>query len=223
MNIAKGVIVKRVEYQAYLHLLNLYENDDPFKFNGDLNVVVKAVENITIKAAQQQLRKELLQITSNPQDLKIMGYEGRGTMLREIFKDVNLPEDVIPDRLELKEKQELDEFNEQKQIDAQAQAGDRSVEATKIQIEGQERMHQGTLQQQDKALQQTAQIEQGKTAVEVGKLKQRDVESARREASRIEETKTKITAAGQKSDKELGTKIALEGLKGDTVGATGTE
>ena len=189
MNIAKGLIVPRVEFQAYLHLLALNESDDPFKFNGDLNVVVKAVENITIKAAQQQLRKELLQVTSNPQDIKIMGMEGRGLLLREIFADVGLPEDAIPDRLELKELQARTDANEQKQIDAQAQAGDKSVEATKVQIEGQMAMHDKTVAQQDKQLQANVQMDDKGKSIDVQKINQRERESARREAARIEESK----------------------------------
>lgn len=191
MNIAKGLIIPRVEYQCYMHLLQLRDNNDDFKFNGDLNVVVKAVENITIQAAQQQLRKELLQVTSNPQDVKIMGYEGRGLLLREIFKDVGLPEDVIPDRLELKELQAKEDDNAQKLVEAQAQAGDKSVEATKVQIEGQERMHQGTLQLQQQQMEKDAQEKEANRAIELSKIQQRDIESTRREASRIQEANTK--------------------------------
>ena len=146
MNVARGLIVPRVEFQSYLFLLGEYEKEDPmFKFNGDLNITVKAVENITIKAAQQQLRKELLQVTSNPQDIKIMGYEGRGMLLREIFKDVNLSEDAIPDRLELKERQARDDANEQKMVDAQAQKQDVGLKATETQVQGQMEMHEKTL------------------------------------------------------------------------------
>lgn len=193
MNIAGGVIVPRVEYQAYLYLLNLWENDDPFKFNGDLNVVVKAVENITIKAAQQQLRKELLQITANPMDIKIMGMEGRGLLIREIFKDVNLPEDVIPDRLELKELQERETANEQKMIEAQANKGSDGIEATKIQAGAQKEMHQGTLQLKAQEQEQKAKEAEDNNAIEVAKIRQRDTESARREAARIDESKRTAT------------------------------
>lgn len=189
-NIAKGLIKPRVEFQAYLYLLSIKDDEEnTFKWNGDLNVVVKAVENITIKAAQQQLRKELLQVTSNPQDLKIIGYEGRAVLLREIFKDVNLPEDVIPDRLELKEIQARDEANEQKVIDAQAQKQDVGLEATKAQVEGQKEMHSGTLDVKAAELELKAKEHEDKVAIESAKVNQRDVESARREAARIEDSK----------------------------------
>ena len=118
-----------------------------------------------------------------------MGMEGRGLLLREIFADVGLPEDAIPDRLELKELQARTDANEQKQIDAQAQAGDKSVEATKVQIEGQMAMHDKTVAQQDKQLQANVQMDDKGKSIDVQKINQRERESARREAARIEESK----------------------------------
>ena len=193
MNIAKGLIEPRVEFQAYLYLLDLKEKQDPFKYSGDVNVVVKAVENITIKAAQQQLRKELLQATSNPQDIKIMGMEGRGLMLREIFKDANFPEDVIPDRLDLKERQIRDDANEQKQIDAQAQAGDKSTEATKIQIEGQMAMHEKTVALQEKTLEVNAKEKADKAQIELAKIRQKEMEVDKQITQKMESDKTKAS------------------------------
>jgi hypothetical protein len=213
MNIAGGLIEPRVEFQCYLHLLNLKdEPNNPFKFNGDLNVVVKAVENITIKAAQQQLRKELLQATTNPMDIKIMGMEGRGMLLREVFADVNLPEDAIPDRLELKELQAKEDANEQKMIDSQADKGNVSLEATKEQIGGQKEMHQITVEEQAKKREQDAALKQQDQALEAQKIQQRDVESTRREAAKIEDSKMKSSTA-------VGLAVAKteqEGLKNET-------
>jgi hypothetical protein len=220
VNIAKGVLEPRVEFQAYLHLLNLKDNkDDPFKFNGDLNVVVKAVENITIQAAQQQLRQDLFQATSNPEDLKIIGMEGRGMMLREIFKDVNFPEDVIPDRLELKELQAKTEANEQKLIDSQAESGNVSIKATETQVNGQKEMHEITVQEQAKLRESNSEAKQGDQALEAQKIQQRDVESVRRETARIEDSKRKSSTA-------VGLAVAKneqEGFKDEETDETGTK
>ena len=202
MNIAKGVIKPRVEFQSYIWLLSAQEDDELFRFNGDVNVVVKAVENITIKAAQQQLRKELLQTTSNPQDIKIMGYEGRGILLREIFKDVNLPEDVIPDRLELKELEALDKANEQKMIDSQSEKGDKGVEATKVQIDGQKEMHVETMKakEKDQVIKESKQKDD--KDMKIAELTLKDQESARKQASDVEGSK-----------RTASTKIAVETVK----------
>lgn len=203
MNIARGLITPRVEFQSYLFLLSEYEKDEPeFKWNGDLNVVVKSVENITIRAAQQQLRKELLQVTSNPQDIKIMGYEGRGILLKEIFRDVNLPEDMIPDRLELKERQARDDANEQKMIDSQSQKSDVGLEATKTQVQGQMEMHSGTLDLKAQQIKLEEDRKNKELNIKLEELQQRNVDSARRAAGKIEESK-----------RTSSTKIAVETVK----------
>jgi len=203
MNIARGLIVPRVEFQSYLYLLSQYETEEPaFKWNGDLNVTVKAVENITIKAAQQQLRKELLQVTSNPQDIKVMGYEGRGILLRELFKDVNLPEDVIPDRLELKERQAKDDANEQKMIDAQSQKSDVGLKATETQVQGQMQMHQQTLETKMQELQAKLDQQEKDRQIKLVELEQRNIDSARREAGKLEDSR-----------RTASTKVAIETVK----------
>jgi hypothetical protein len=204
MNIARGLIIPRVEFQSYLFLLNMYEKEDEpmFKWNGDLNVTVRAIENITIRAAQQQLRKELLQVTSNPQDIKIMGYEGRGLLLKEIFKDVNLPEDAIPDRLELKEIQARDDANEQKMIDSQASKQSVGLEATKAQVEGQMSMHEKSLQVKIQELEKKFEDQEKNRQIKLVELEQRNIDSARREAGKIEDSK-----------RTASTKIAIETVK----------
>jgi hypothetical protein len=44
-------------------------------------------------------RIEFLQVTANPFDAEIMGKSGRGTVLREVAKSLQMPEDeVVPSR-----------------------------------------------------------------------------------------------------------------------------
>ena len=112
------------------------ERGNPSGFSGDINVVVHAAEAFTIKAAEAQLQRELLQtISSSDIGMKTVGLEGYGEILRKVFKGANLPEDAIPSRLDLKETVAKDEKNAKDQAAAQQQGEQQHQQTESIQAE----------------------------------------------------------------------------------------
>ena len=148
-NISEGVIIPRAEYQFYLRLLKAQEDGQTVNYHGDINVVVYAAEAITLKAAEQEVQRELLKATMNEVDMSIIGKVGRADMLRKILKTANFPEDIVPSRLMVKIKDQEDqaaaEQARQQQLQIEQQKQQTGLQATSIQIEGQKAMHQETI------------------------------------------------------------------------------
>jgi hypothetical protein len=96
-HIDEGVIIPRVEMEFYITMLR-----GNIPFSGDINVIAKGSASLTMAGAQQMRRSEFLQITANAIDQEIMGPEGRAQILRTIADDLNLGENVIPNRQEIK-------------------------------------------------------------------------------------------------------------------------
>lgn len=138
-----GLIVPRVEYQFFW---NIIKNKVPY--TGDIDVLALGSSTLTMKGAQTAKRQEFLQITANENDQRLMGPEGRAELLRQLGKDLGLTAKIVPSRLELRKKIEEEKAQQQQMMEMQAQqqqgGANASLEATRIQIEGQERMHQQT-------------------------------------------------------------------------------
>jgi hypothetical protein len=96
-HIDDGVIQPRVERQ-YQHNM-LYEQDASIK--GDLRVVARGSSALIAKAATQARRNEFLQITANALDSQIIGMEGRAKLLRQIIRDMDLDQNLVPEDEEL--------------------------------------------------------------------------------------------------------------------------
>jgi len=99
-HIDEGVIIPRIEMEFYTLMLK-----ESLPFSGDIQVIAKGSQALTLKGAEQMRRNEFLQVTANPIDQKIMGATGRAEILRTMAKDLNLGEDVIPNRQEIKKKE----------------------------------------------------------------------------------------------------------------------
>ena len=138
-----GLIIPRVEYQFFW---NIIKNKIPY--TGDIDVLALGSSTLTMKGAQTAKRQEFLQITANENDQKLMGPEGRAELLRQLGKDLGLTTKIVPSRLELRKKIEEEKAQQQQMMEMQAQqqqgGANASLEATRMQIEGQERMHQQT-------------------------------------------------------------------------------
>lgn len=140
-NIDAGLIKPRIEYQFYWNMLS-----NNVEYTGDMNVIPVGSAALVVHGSEQLRRNEFLSLTSNPTDLQIIGMEGRAGLLREMAKDLNFNENPVPSRLVIKKKEEEVKEQQMQQQQAEEQKGNKSVEATTIQIEGQKAMHQGTLQ-----------------------------------------------------------------------------
>jgi hypothetical protein len=145
-NIDLGVIKPRVEYQFYWNVIS----DDNNTFTGDINVVPRGTEILTLKGASEMRRNEFLQILANPMYIEIVGIEGVADILREMAKSLGLGRNIIPSRVELRKKQEENKANQESQAQAQAESeqGRSSVglEATKLQVQAQVQMQQNSQQ-----------------------------------------------------------------------------
>ena len=97
-HIDEGVIVPRVQTEFYYMML---ESPDK-KFTGDIKVIAKGSQAYALRGAEQMRRNEFLQITANPVDQKLLGYNGRAAILRKIADELGLGENIIPGRQELK-------------------------------------------------------------------------------------------------------------------------
>ena len=70
---------------------------------GDLQVKARGASSILAKESLQIRRNEFLQATANPVDLQILGPEGRGAVLREQAKTLDMDTDmVVPNPSKLK-------------------------------------------------------------------------------------------------------------------------
>lgn len=138
-----GLIIPRVEYQFFW---NIIKNKIPY--TGDIDVLALGSSTLTMKGAQTAKRQEFLQITANENDQRLMGPEGRAELLRQLGKDLGLTAKIVPSRLELRKKIEEEKAQQQQMMEMQARqqqgGANASLEATRMQIEGQERMHQQT-------------------------------------------------------------------------------
>ena len=95
-HIDSGVIKPRIERQYQYNML--YLQDQSIK--GDLKVVARGSSALIAKAASQARRNEFLAITNNETDAMILGVEGRTDILREMAKDMDMP-NVVPDDAEI--------------------------------------------------------------------------------------------------------------------------
>jgi hypothetical protein len=145
-NIDFGVIKPRIEYQFYWNIIS----DDSIDFTGDVNVVPKGSEILTMKGASEMRRNEFLQILANPTYMRIVGEEGLADILGEMGKSLGLGNNIVPSRIVLKKKQEeakaMQQQQMQMQADAENQKASTGLQATQIQVEGQMDMHQQTQQ-----------------------------------------------------------------------------
>jgi hypothetical protein len=100
-NVDIGVFKPMLE-RLYYH--NMRYADDP-DLKGDVQVVARGASALIAKEAAQVRRQEFLAATANPIDMQIMGIEGRGAVLREVAKGLDMNTDKIvppPEVLKMK-------------------------------------------------------------------------------------------------------------------------
>lgn len=90
-----------------LYYYNMRYSDDP-DLKGDVKVVARGAMAMAVKESAQVRRNEFLAATANPIDMQIMGLEGRGEVLRESAKGLDMNTDkVVPPMAVLKERQAM--------------------------------------------------------------------------------------------------------------------
>ena len=140
-NIDAGVIVPRIEYQFYF---NLIKNPDP-TFNGDVQVEALGSAALTVRGTEQIKRNEFLKITANAIDQKIMGVEGRASIIREMSEELGFIDPIVPSRLDMKKtiKEEKEAAGKQQQAEQQSKEQEHAarLEGARLQIDGQKDMN----------------------------------------------------------------------------------
>lgn len=98
-------IVKPIVTAQFIYNMR-FDPDESIK--GDAFCEPRGAVNLAVKETAEVRRIEFLNATANPIDFQIMGPEGRASVLREVSKSLQMPEEeIVPSRtkLEMKMKQ----------------------------------------------------------------------------------------------------------------------
>lgn len=205
-SIDEGLIKPRLEMQFYY---NLIKNPD-LNYTGDVNIVPRGSSALTIKGAEALRRNEFLQITANPVDQKIMGMEGRANILRKMSEDLGLIDNIIPSALELKKVQAKDEENmaAQQQMMQQIEEAKKqtSLQATTIQIEGQERMAALVQQLKSFELQMKDQHKKADQQIKIAELQTKQKGTNEKNVTDLKQTTIKEASASARQAQEIALK-----------------
>jgi len=204
-HIDDGLIKPRVEYQFYW---NMITNQD-LQFSGDIQVIAKGSQALTMKGAQEMRRNEFLQILGNQTYLQIVGVEGLAEILREMAASLGLGTNIVPSRIELKRKLKQQEAQQQQQVQAEQQnkqaQTSAGVQQVQMQVEQAEMASQRNALLKEKELQQKAEIEFSKMQLKLKELEQKLQEVVSKSTTTL--SKAQIDAA--QKDRSDNKNIAL--------------
>lgn len=99
---------------------------------GEEEIRVMGTKVAVQRETERQKQLQALQITANPIDAPIIGEIGRARLLRSVFKDLGLPDDIVPDDETLQAQQQA-----QKQLQAAQLAVQAHAHAAGVDVSGQ--------------------------------------------------------------------------------------
>lgn len=190
----RGIIVPRVEAEFNYMMLK-----GEHKFTGDIVVIPKGTQSISIGGAQQIRRNEFLQVTSNPMDMEILGMEGRASILRKMADDLDLGGYTVPSRHELKQKEQAKAQQEQAPAD--------NIQIAQMQLQGQMQMAQMSNQLKQMELQMKAQIAQSEQQIEMMKLQMKNQGKQQDNMVKIETKQMEVDAKAESDNKQVALSI----------------
>lgn len=212
-NIDEEVIIPRIEMQFYW---SVRSNPNNF-YTGDPKVIARGSSSLTMKGAEQMRRNEFLQLTANPFDMQIVGLEGRAELLRAVADDLNLGEDFVPSRLELRaRKRQEDEAaasQQQRQFGLEEAKINTGLQATQLQIDGQKEMHAATQQLKMQELQLRQWVKNLDTQLRMAGM---DSEREREIQRSLNELK-KMAFMEEKETERFNTEVALKLQRGEGI------
>ena len=115
-----------------LWLFNMRYSDD-MSIKGDCKVVPRGASAMLLREQTQQARQQFLAATSNPEDMQIIGVEGRARLLRSIADQLDMP-GLIPEDDEIQSRTEQQAQQQQQQAEQQMQ-----LEAAKVQSDAEKK------------------------------------------------------------------------------------
>ena len=131
-----GLIVPRVEYEFY-HLM--LKGD--IKYTGAIDVKALGSATLTMKGAEDMKKQEFLQLALQPQVMQRIGTDAVVDIVRDVVETLGFSNVNIPSRhetkLAAKSEAEAAAQNRQAQLEEK-------LAPTKLQVDGQVNMHQGT-------------------------------------------------------------------------------
>lgn len=199
-----GIIKPRVEYQFYWEVLT-----SDREFTGDVQVIPKGSQALTMRGAIEMRRNEFLQILANPTYLQIVGVEGVAEILREMSNTLGLGENIVPSRIELKKKfEEMQQQEAQKQQqEAQAKQQQAAVGVQQVQMQTQqaEQASQRSAQLKAAEIEQKERIEQLKAQLKAAELELRREESVSKNTAALQ----KQQMSDAQKDRDTNKNIAL--------------
>lgn len=204
-HIDDGLIKPRIDYQFYWNMLTRPDKS----FSGDVVVVPKGSQALTMRGAQEMRRNEFLQILANPEYMKIVGVEGIAEILREMAKALGLGENIIPSRIELKwqqkraEQQQAEMMKQQQQMEQEK--GAVGIKQVEMQTSQADQANQRKVQVDMAKIQQDDKKEQNRLALEIEKLKAEQMKLERKIQADL--SKQQIDAA--QKDRTTNKNIAL--------------
>lgn len=204
-HIDDGLIRPRVEYQFYYNMITNTEE----RFTGDVVVVAKGSQALTMRGAQEMRRNEFLQILGNERYLQIVGVEGVGEILREMAKSLGLGENIVPSRIELKQRQAQLEKQQalmaQKEQEIEQAKVQRGVQQVGMQVQQAEQSSQRKDQLRMMELQDKRQIEEQKLILKAHELAQDREMSVEKQRAEL----AKQQMANAQKDRDTNKNIAL--------------
>ena len=193
------------------------KTNENVNFTGDVTVVPKASEILTVKAANEMRRNEFLNILANPNYQQIVSIEGMAEILREMAKSLGLSANIVPSRIELKKRMEENQnkMAQAQQAQAQQQADKTSagIQATQIQSQTQLQINQAHQQMKQAELQLKADNAEKDRQLELIKLNEERNKEANKGLNKLQQTQIVETNKSKNLDKE----IALSIKTGDRV------
>lgn len=150
-------IIQPTVYQSFIELMT---NDPDPGFYGDVKVVPKGATAILVKEQLQSSQKEFLQITANPMDMEILGFNGRARLLRNIADELGLDPLMLPTEEDLAARDQAKRAQEEQQ---------RQAEIAATQAQAQPQVEGGIPPEQQVVMeQQAAGLEQAQIEIQAG-------------------------------------------------------
>jgi len=109
-----GDVVRTALTRQYEHNM-IYHPDESVK--GDVDIVAEGTLAKIIKEQLMQKRLEFLNVTANPIDLELTGYQGRGVGLRETAKSLDFSEDVVKTPEEIRALENMKQVLQQRELE----------------------------------------------------------------------------------------------------------
>ena len=203
-HIDDGLIKPRVEYQFYWNLME----DEKSTFTGDIVVIPKGSQALTMRGSQEMRRNEFIQILANERFMQIVGIEGIAEILREMAKGLGLGESIIPSRIELKFKQKQAVEQARKQAETETKKEEVGIQQVAMQTQQAEAASQRSAQLKAQEIASDVDQKEKDRQLEAFKLEQDDRQKISKNTTEL--AKAQMSAAQKDRDTNKNVALSVE-------------